>query len=599
MSFTNFTKKDAFEKDIESSMEEIKKETGINSVESSTETVENGVVIQNAVAEAAKPKFGRLLASFQRASPEELKSLKSNKKKMSNTDVLFIALATGLGTGLLVGSGKALNNGGPLGIIIAMIIAAFTVLLTILGAGELSVSYSGMNGGFNAYTIHLVDPSFGFAVAWGYAINWFTVLPLEMVTAAMTIKYWLPDVNSDVFVSSFLVLVYGVNFIFGARGYSTFEKVCGSAKILMMVTFLIAGFVFISGGGPTHVKHNAEYYYDPGMFANGFKGICLCFVTFAFSLGGTEFLALTAPDQREPRKAIPKAVKLVSYRLVFFYLATVIVIGFLVPYNSPDLMGAEKEKNSAPVSPFVLACDYSGVPALGHVINAIICIAVVSVGNSALYSSSNTFNALSEQGLNFKYFNYKDKHGRPLRAMLVSATFGLFSFIAAYEDQESIFVWLLSLSGLATIFTWISINLSHICFIRACKAQGLDRDTLGYKSPLDVYGSYVALALNIFFLCVHFWVSLFPLNNDGKADVKNFFQNYMGFFTFLMLFLGHKVYNLIRGKKTNWFCNDPRTIDLDANREIYHPDLLARENKEDKIRHQSMSLPKKVLKFWC
>ncbi|KAH3680985.1 hypothetical protein WICPIJ_008035 [Wickerhamomyces pijperi] len=556
---------DIFAQDIEkdaaiSANEET--DSSLKHVSSVSETVQRGDIDSEKPADVpvvTRRWFNREWSSFQRQTKEDVPDAKA---KVSTFDTLIISLATGLGTGLLVGSGKGLSNAGPLGSIIAMVVASIAVVLTIYGAGELSVTYSGMSGGFNAQTIMLVDPSFGFAVAWGYAINWFTVLPLEMVTASMTIKYWTKSTNSDIFVCVFLAVVYFVNFTFGPKGYSSFEKICGIVKLTMIAIFITSGIFFICGVNPNHIHFGDKYYSDPGMFANGFKGVCLCFVTFAFSLGGTEFIALTAPDQNEPKKAIPRAVKLVVVRVILFYLGSIIIMGFLVPHNSKDLMGANSEKNAAPVSPFVLACVYAGVPGLGHFINAVICIAVISVANSALYSSSNTFQALAEQGLNFKWFDFKDKKGRPLRAMLVSAVIGLFSFIAAYEDQESIFVWLLSLSGLATIFTWMSINISHIRFIRACKAQQLDRSELRYTSPIGEIGSWVALTLNIFFLAVHFWVSLWPLNNDGKPDAKNFFQNYLGFFTTLMLFIGHKIYLFIKGHKVNWFFHPSESVDL-------------------------------------
>lgn len=174
-------------------------------------TVDNGEVIGD-----KKTKWESFLDSFQRKEEEvindntdlEAQDEKASKKKpgLSARHVALIAMAGGLGTGLLVGNGRALALGGPGGLLIAYAIVGSMLFATMQAAGELAVAYSSLTGGFNAYAAKLVDPSLGFAVAWNYAVNWFTVLPLEMVTAAMTIKFWNTEINPDVFVAIFLVL---------------------------------------------------------------------------------------------------------------------------------------------------------------------------------------------------------------------------------------------------------------------------------------------------------------------------------------------------------------------------------------------------------
>ncbi|CCH45956.1 General amino acid permease [Wickerhamomyces ciferrii] len=560
-------------------------------------TIEKGDMSQTQLT-----KWQRFKDSFQRkeevqddSDDLEAQDPSTKKKKapgMSSRHVALIAMAGGLGTGLLVGNGRALSLGGPGGLLIAYGIIGVMLFATMSAAGELAVSYSSLTGGFNAYAAKLVDPSLGFAIAWNYALNWLTVLPLEMVTASMTIRFWNKTINPDIFVAILLVFVILINF-FGAKGYAEAEFWFNLAKVLMISGFIILGLLIDTGVAGNLGYIGAKYFQDPGPFANGFKGVCACFVTSTFSLGGTEFAVMSASSFSNPRKAIPTAIKQVFYRLLIFYFLSIFIVGLLVPYNSDRLMGSG-HNDGAPVSPYVIAIESAGVTVIPHIINAVILIAVLSVGNSALFTSARTFYSLAQQGFAPKWFDYVDKQDRPLRAMLIPLIFGLFSFIAAYEDQEMIFTWLLSLSGLSTIFTWGLITLSHLRFRSAMHVQGLNVNELSYVSMTGYWGSLVALILMVFVLVSHFWVSLFPFHNDGKPSANSFFQNYLGLFSFLSLYVGHKIYS------GNWkLYIKAEDIDLVSDRTIFQADVLGQEKQELDDKLKQGPLYKRILNFWC
>jgi yeast amino acid transporter len=91
------------------------------------------------------------------------------------------------------------------------------LLLTVQALAELSVLYP-VNGAFTHHFIRLLDPAWGFALGWDYAIGWLTILPFEITAAGITIEFWRDDINIGVWITVFLVVLTAVQF-FGVRGY--------------------------------------------------------------------------------------------------------------------------------------------------------------------------------------------------------------------------------------------------------------------------------------------------------------------------------------------------------------------------------------------
>lgn len=62
-------------------------------------------------------------------------------------------------------------------------------------------------------------------------------------------------------------------------------------------------------------SYGTHYWYDPGAFNHGFKGLCSVFTTAAFSFAGTELVGLAAAESENPRVVLPRAVKQVFWRI--------------------------------------------------------------------------------------------------------------------------------------------------------------------------------------------------------------------------------------------------------------------------------------------
>lgn len=87
--------------------------------------------------------------------------------------------------------------------------------------------------------------------------------------------------------------------------------------------------------------------------------------------------------------------------------------------------------------------------------------------------------------------------------------FGLIAFVGVAGKQGIVFNWLLSLSGLSNFFIWATINLTHIRFRSAWKAQGHVKAELPYEALFGVGGSYYGFGMNILCLIATFYTALF------------------------------------------------------------------------------------------
>jgi yeast amino acid transporter len=289
-------------------------------------------------------------------------------------------------------------------------------------------------------------------MGWNYAIQWLVVLPLELTAAGLTVQYWTTDINVGVFITIFLLLLGAIN-LAGVRGYGEVEFVLSILKIIAVVGFIILGIVINVGGAPKGGYIGAKYWHNPGALANGFKGVCTVFVTAAFAFAGTELVGLAAAECHNPRKTLPRATKQVFWRILLFYMISLLLVGLLVPYSDPQLLNATSSVD-VKASPFVIAIQNAGINALPSIFNAVILISVLSVGNASTYASTRTLAALAEVGQAPRMFAYIDKKGRPIVSLAIALVLGLLAYINIAPVGISVFNWLLALSGLTSFFTW-------------------------------------------------------------------------------------------------------------------------------------------------
>ncbi|KAI9733091.1 MAG: hypothetical protein M1834_003638 [Cirrosporium novae-zelandiae] len=463
--------------------------------------------------------------------------------------VAMIAIGGAIGTGLIIGTGSALAKAGPAAILISYSIVGLLVYVVMCALGEMA-AWLPLPSGFTGYAGRFVDPALGFAVGYTYWFKYIITTPNQLTAAALVIQYWVDrdTVNPGVFIAIFLVLIILINY-FGIHFFGEFEFWLSSIKVVVILGIIIVSLVIALGGGPDHDRRGFRYWKDPGAFntyiedgdAGRFYAFWSTMVTATFAFLGTELVGVTVGEAQNPRKTIPKAIKLTFFRIVIFYILSVLLLGMCVPYDSEDLIWATEQSNSAAASPFVVAIKLAGIDALPAILNACILIFVFSASNSDLYIASRTIYGIAREGKAPKILARTDSRGVPIYALGLSALFALLAFMNVSDSSKKVFTYFVNLVTIFGLLTWISILLTHIYFVRARVAQNIPPTSLAYQSPFGIYGSAIALAFCILIaLTKNYTVFVHDPDDYGNFDYKTFITGYLGIPLYLGMIVGYK-----------------------------------------------------------
>jgi len=466
---------------------------------------------------------------------------------LKSRHIQFIALGGTIGTGLFLGIGRALTGAGPLSILLGYTFTGIAVYGMMQSLGEMA-TWLPLPGAIPQFCARYVDGALGFAVGWN---NWYAsaiTLCAEISAASLVIQFWqgADGINIAAWISIIIVLVVCLN-IFAVSIYGEAEFCFASIKIVTIIGLLLMALIVDLGGGPTHDRIGFRYWKNPGAMelyissdpnTGRFLGLFSTLVNAAFSYGGVETVAVAAGEAENPRKNIPKAVRRVFWRILFFYVLGSLAIGVLVPYNDPNLLSAQANGASgAAQSPWVIAIYRAGIPALPSIINAVILTSASSSANAFLYVGSRYLYALAQNGQAPRFLLRCSKAGVPYYCVAITASISLLTYMSCSTGANVVFEWFQNLTTIASLFTWCSICIAYIQFHKALKAQGIDRNTLVFKSPFQPYtawAAFVFFALIIVFNGFYCWSPTF--------DVDNFVTSYVGIPIFFVLYAFWKIF---------------------------------------------------------
>lgn len=128
-----------------------------------------------------------------------------------------------------------------------------------------------------------------------------------------------------------------------------------------------------------------------GLFPNGFTGVLVTALAVFYAFSGSELIGVAAGGEtKDPAKNIPKAMRSTVIRLLIFFVGAIAVIAATVPF---DQVGGLDE------SPFVTVFSSVGIPFAADIMNFVIITALLSAGNSGLFSCARMLYSLADEGM--------------------------------------------------------------------------------------------------------------------------------------------------------------------------------------------------------
>ncbi|ORZ22949.1 amino acid permease-domain-containing protein [Absidia repens] len=432
-------------------------------------------------------------------------------------------IALGGCIGLFLNMGVNVATAGPAGALIAYIVSEMA-------------SYIPVSGSFNHYATRFVDPALGFALGWNY---WFSSVSIaaELSAAATIIDWWKSILPDAVWSSIFLVLIVIIN-MFSVRIFGEVEYYFAMIKILVVLVFLIIGILVSTGAVGGLAPIGFRYWSNPGPFANGGVGTVSVLLAAGFSYQGTEVVGVTAGEARNPVKAIPRAIRNTFWRILFFYVFVIFLIGLCIPSDDARLAN---DDGSPSTSALTLIFELAGIEVGAHVINAVVLISVLSAANSSVYTTARTLLGLARDGNAPAFLAKTNRFGAPWMAVLLSSICGFAACFASIYSASVAFTWFLSITAVSGFISWWGVAFVHLRFRRAYVKQGRDLNELPYRCTWYPFTDLFACILCILIILGQGYTAFTPV-----FEFKTFAANYIGVLPAVILYIGHKL--IIRSK---------------------------------------------------
>ncbi|XXH01235.1 hypothetical protein Hte_007589 [Hypoxylon texense] len=476
------------------------------------------------------------------------------KRTFKARHIQMIGLGGSIGSGIFIGTGKALRYGSYPGMFLGWGLICTQAWINMQVMSEACIIFP-TSGAFVDHAARFVDPSLAFALGACEWFAWHTTLAAEGSVFRLILTYWTTELPVAACMTIYLFVVFSIHFL-PNRWFAEFEYITASVKVIMMIIVIFTCIAMLAGAGPTGTTHHAENYTSLPAFPNGFKGIAQCFLLASFSCGGQELLGITNGEAKLPRWNLPRAINSLAVRLFLFFGSAVIFIPLLVPYTDSRLLGP----SNLAASPFVIAMENAGIKGLPDFLNVVVLIGLCALGAESLYITSRLGTAMARMQLFPRFMGVVDSKGRPYMALISSSLLAIIlTYINCSNTGGIIFTWFSSVGSTVYFIAYLVIAVTNWRMRKAFQVQNGNPLKLKHAYENKVYplGSIFLFVSGVFVIGSTFYISLFPI--DASSSASGFFQTFLCVPLFIVLYVGHK---LIYKTKIV----DPATADLQSGR---------------------------------
>src|SRR5438309_6091847 len=394
-------------------------------------------------------------------APQEAEGL---HRRLKQRQLTMMAIGGAIGVGLFLGSSVTIRLAGP-GVILSYLLGAGIALIMSYVLTEMAVVHP-VAGAFGVYAEKYLNPWAGFSIRATYGAAQIIAIGAEVTAAGIYISYWFPHVPQWIWVVLVSAALVALNSMQVNR-LGEFEYWFAMIKVAAILSFIIVGLALIFGGGTGHAVGLANLTRHGGFVPSGWKGVWLSLAITVTSYMGVEIIAVTAGEAERPEVTIPRAMRNIVYRLIFFYVLAISIMVTMVPWNQTG------SSSTLSGSPFVTAFAAAHVPFAAAIMNFVVLTAALSSVNTNLYLSTRMLFSLGRGGYAPAWIGRVSDNGVPHRALLASTAGIMAAILLAIYAPKNAFLMLYGMAVAGMLFVWLVILNTHLRFRKSITRERL------------------------------------------------------------------------------------------------------------------------------
>ncbi|HEV7551128.1 MAG TPA: amino acid permease [Candidatus Angelobacter sp.] len=409
------------------------------------------------------------MMSQEGTSPQEITDHEQGlKRELTARQMAMVAVGGSIGTGLLLGSGAAIQVAGP-AVVLTFVLSALISWTVAMALGEMSAVHPAA-GSFGVYAEIYVNRWAGFIARYGY---WFSVviaIGSEVVAAATYMRQWYPSVPAIVWMVTFSLFLLAIN-LFSVGHYGTFEYWFALLKVVTIFVFIVMGAALLFAG-----KVRPQYVASGGFAPLGWSAPLMAISFGLYSFLGIEMVAISSGEARSHRD-VANATRLAFAMLAFIYIGAMAVLVGVMPWRNAGVSE----------SPFVTVFKVAGIPAAGFIMNFVVLSAALSGANASLYATSRMLFSIARSGYAPQRMGVLNRHGVPMGALLASMLGIVAAIVLQLVTPRGAYLYIIGAALVGGMLAWLVSLLAHIRF-----RKKISRDQLAdlpLRSPLGAAGS--------------------------------------------------------------------------------------------------------------
>lgn len=432
------------------------------------------------------------------------------KKTLRGRQIQMIAIGGAVGSGLFLGAGARLAEAGP-SLVFAFAVCGVFAWFIIRALGEL-VLHRPSTGSFVSYAREFYGEKLAFAAGWMYWTNWVTVAIAELTATALYLNFFksyipmLGDIPQWATALGVLVIITTVNLV-SVKIFGELEFWFAFFKVAALVTFLCVGIYMVVFGTPINGEVPGFQLISDhgGWFPYGVMPAIILMQGVVFAYGSIELVGTAAGEAKDVEKVMPKAIRAVVFRIIVFYVGTILLLSLLLP-NTAYVPG---------VSPLVTFFGAIGVSGADAIMNMVLFTAAVSSLNAGIYTTGRILRSLAITGSAPPFLMKMNKAGVPFAGIMFTTIASLTGVAMNAFLPGQAFEIAMSLTAILMLGSWGVIILCQLKLFRLSECGLMERPK--FRMMFAPYSGYATL---LFFVLVFLLIAFdYPVGTYSAASM--------------------------------------------------------------------------------